>query len=280
MATKKTEAKSNEIEVVALKQEEVTFCLLGQTPFYCNRVASKAMRELLMPRGGRLTAAQKAQNLKHAPLQEFRDSPYLRRGDGPTRIMMLATAIKGAIAQTAVDMPTAVAKTQINRLTYVVDEFIDIYGVPVLDMAVVRMADPGRTPDIRTRAKIPAWATRVTIRYTLPMLSAQKVATLLSASGMICGIGDFRQEKGKGNNGLFQIVPADDPRFLAIVARGGMAQQDAALAAPECSNVETEDLLVWYQEEVVARRAEAPKEAAPKAPRKSRSNGEARPAVV
>lgn len=252
MAKTTTKTSNAEIEVQTLQQGEVTFCILGASPFYSNRVAEKAKRELLMPRG-RLTMAQKANNLKHNPLEEYRNSPYLRRGDGQTRIQMLATAFKAAVAQAAIDMPTAVSKSQINRLAYVVNEFVPIWGIPRLDMAIVRSADMNRTPDIRTRAKIDEWASLVTIRYVMPMLSERSVATLLSASGIICGIGDFRQEKGKGNNGLFEIVPKDDPRYLRIIAEGGMAAQDKALAEPECSNSETEDLLAWFSEEVAKR---------------------------
>lgn len=248
MAKAKETAKNNEIEVVTLRQEEVTFCIRGNTPFYCNRVADKAWRELLMPRG-RLTKAQKATNLKHDPPAEFRSSPYLRKGNGATRIMMLSTAFKGAIAQAAIDMPTAVAKAQINRLTYVVDEYVPIWGIPRLNMAIVRSADQARTPDVRTRARLDHWCSKVTIRYTLPMLNSQAVGTLLSAAGMIIGIGDFRQEKGKGNNGLYDLVPHDDERFMQIIAEGGIEAQDEALANPVCSDPETEDLLSWFEEE-------------------------------
>jgi hypothetical protein len=248
--------KTTEIEVITLRQEEVTFCIRGVTPFFCNRVAEKAKRELLLPRG-RMTTAQKANNLKHNPVQEFRSSPYLLKGDGPTRILMRATAFKGAIAQAAIDMPTAVAKSQIHRLTFVVGEMVPIWGIPRLNMDIVRSADMARTPDIRTRAKLDEWASRVTIRYTLPMLHPTAVSTLLAASGMIIGIGDFRQEKGKGSNGLYEIVPEDDPDYCRICATGGMAQQDAALADPECSDAETEDLLSWFHEEL-ARRTNTP----------------------
>lgn len=260
MAKTITKTKPDEIEVQSLQQGEVTFCVLGLSPFYCNRVAEKAKRELLMPRG-RLTSAQKANNLKHNPLEEYRNSPYLRREEGPTRIMMKATAFKGAIAQAAIDMPTAVSKSQINRLAYVVDEYVPIWGVPRLDMDIVRSADMARTPDIRTRARIERWASRVRIRYVMPMLSERSVATLLAASGIICGVGDFRQEKGKGSNGLYALVAEDDPEYLRIIAEGGMDAQDAALADPECSNAETEDLLQWFNEEIERRAKPANKNA-------------------
>jgi hypothetical protein len=248
----KTQTKTSEIEVTTLQQGEVTFYVLGMSPFYCNRVAEKAKRELLMPRG-RMTAGQKANNLKHDPPTEFRNSPYLRKDDGPTRIMMKATAFKGAIAQAAIDMPTAVSRAQINRLAYVVDEFVPIWGIPRLDMDIVRSADIARTPDIRTRARIDHWASRVRIRYVMPMLNENSVATLLAASGIICGVGDFRQEKGKGSNGLYEIVAENDPRLLKIIKDGGMEAQDAALADPECSNAETEDLLEWFNNELAHR---------------------------
>lgn len=250
MAKAPAKPKTSEIEVVHLRQDEVTFCILGSTPFYCNRVAEKARRELLMPRG-RLTTAQKSQNLKHDPVSEYRNSPYLRKAEeaGPTRIMMRAEAFKGAIASAAIDMPTAVAKAQINRLSYVVGSFVPIWGIPRLNMDIVRSADQARTPDVRTRAKIDRWCSKVTMRYTLPMLNDRAVATLLAAAGMIIGVGDFRQEKGKGNNGLFELVNHNDPRFLEVMETGGIEAQDEALANPVCSDAETEELLTWFDEE-------------------------------
>ena len=247
-------SRETAIEVTTLQQHQATFWLLGSTPFYCNRVAAKAQRELLMPRG-RLTTAQKATNMKHNPPAEFRESPYLDiSGRSPTAIQMKATAFKGAIAQAAIDMPTSVAKAQINRLAYVVDEYVPIWGIPLMNMDIVRSADQARTPDIRTRAKLMTWATRVTIRYTIPMLSDQTIATLLSAAGMIIGVGDFRQEKGKGNNGLFEIVEPQDPRLLDLIEHAGAAAQRDALANPVCSDVESEELFIWWQAESETRR--------------------------
>lgn len=248
----KATTKSTEIDVVTLRHGEVKFCILGVSPFYCNRVQEKAKRELLMPRG-RMTGAQKANNLKHDPVTEFRNSPYLRVGDGPTRIMMKATAFKGAMASAATDMPTTVARAQINRLCWVVGEWVPIWGVPRLDMDIVRSADMNKTPDIRTRAKLLEWCAEVTLRYTEPMLNPNTVATLMAAAGMIIGVGDFRQEKGKGSNGQFTIVAEDDPDFLRIKAAGGTAEQDDALANPVCSNHDSEELLEWFNQELERR---------------------------
>jgi hypothetical protein len=197
MAKTTDKSRSVEIEVSDLQQEEVTFCILGETPFYCNRVTEKAKRELLFPRG-RLTTAQKSNHLKHDPLEEYRNSPYCRKGDGPTRIMMMATAFKGAIGQAAIDMPTAVARAQIDRLVYVVDEFVPIFGIPMLDMAVVRSADMARTPDIRTRARINKWASVVTIRYTLPMVTEKLSRNCWLLPGLCAASATSDNRKARG----------------------------------------------------------------------------------
>jgi hypothetical protein len=250
--------KSVEIDVIELKRGRVDAWILGETPFYCNRVAEKAKRELLLPRG-RLTTAQRATHLKHDPIAEFRSSPYMSRDDnGATRIMMAAAAPKKAMAQAAIDMPTGVARTQINRLCYVPAMFIPIWGVPRLAMDIVRQADIARTPDVRTRARIDRWASCITIMFAEPMLNATKVSTLLAASGMLCGIGDWRQEKGGGSNGLFRLVAEDDPALLEIIANGGREQQDEAFANPICADPEAEDLLTWFMAELERRGKSAP----------------------
>lgn len=247
------EKKPIEIQVMEIEQADAEFYLIGTSPFICNRVAEKAKRELLFPRGT-LTKAQKASQLKHDPVQEFRDSAYRRRVDGPTRILMKATAIKGAVSQSAIDMPTDVARAQIDRLVYVQNEMIDIWGIPLLNMDVVRNSDIGRTPDIRTRAKIFPWASRITLKFAVPMLNIHSIFTLLAASGRICGIGDFRQQKGKGSNGLYDVYDSPTEEWDEIVANGGMKAQDEAFENPQCSDPDSEDLLLWYFDELKRRR--------------------------
>jgi hypothetical protein len=250
--------KPVELEVVTLRQEEATFCLLGTTPFYFNAFSEKAKNELLLPRG-RMTAAQKAHNLKHNPEAEFRASVYRdRTADGPTRLVMKATALKGGMATAALDMPTSVAKSQINRLVTVMGEWIPIWGTPLLAIDPVIQAGISRAPDMRTRAKLRTWAGIARVRYTLPMVTQQAVATLVGAAGMIVGMGDFRQEKGKGSNGLYEIVPEDDPRWQHLVKTAGRDAQDAALESPVCFDAEAAELLEWFHSEIARRGTELP----------------------
>jgi hypothetical protein len=240
-----------EIDVIDLKRGDAVMWLLGETPFYCNRMAAKAKQSLLFP-APPLTKTQRATKLKHAPYAEFRDSPYARKAPGPTKLLMRGSAPKMAIAGAALRMPTSVNKTEIKQLVSCPEEYVPLWGIPTLDMSVVRMAGISRTPDIRTRARLDRWAMRVPIRWTEPMLNEKKVGQLAHSAGFICGLGDWRIEKG-GPNGGFRIVPNDDPELREVIESGGYLAQEEALKSPDCSNDETQELLEWYLDELARR---------------------------
>lgn len=279
---KQADAGPIELQIEQLNAGGTMFYVVGTSPLVYNRVAEKARQELLFPRG-RLTAADKQHHLKHDPIQEYRSSVYRRLATerGPTRLQFPSPSFKVAMATAALDMP-GVAKTKIERLTWAKGYRTDIYGIPQLWMDVVRMADPSRTPDIRTRAILPEWCAAVRIEYIMPMLSAERVSRLLSAAGLIIGVGDARQEKGNRSNGQFMIVNGpDDPGFKRIQESGGMAAQDAALEAPEFFDVDTEDLFTWFTEEYKKRAQDRGLTKAEKKPaRHRRSNGEEAPAAL
>lgn len=251
MARSVTKKEPAEIDVINLKRGQATLWLVGETPFYCNRMAAKAKRQLLFP-APRMTTTQRATKLKHAPFAEYRDSPYLRKTNGPTKFLMVGSSPKLSIAGAALRMPTSVSKTEIKQMVSVPAEYCDLYGVPRLDMSVVRMAGISRTPDIRTRARIERWAMPVDVRWIEPMLNETKISTLAQAAGIMCGIGDWRLEKG-GSNGGFRLAERDDPELRHIMETGGYLAQEEALRSPECANPETEELLDWYLDELSRR---------------------------
>jgi hypothetical protein len=165
---------------------------------------------------------------------------------------MIGSAPKMSIASAALRMPTTVSKTEIKQLVRCPAERVSLWGIPRLDMSVVRMAGISRTPDIRTRAKIDRWAMRVPIEWAEPMLNARKVTQLMHSAGFICGLGDWRIEKG-GEYGGFRLAEPDDSRLVEIVKEGGYLAQQEALRNPVCANAETEELLAWYLEELASR---------------------------
>jgi len=234
------------IEVEPLRVGEMKVWLKGVTPLICNRMAAKAMRELLLPKG-RKTSAEKQQTLKHDPFSEFSNSMSLRNGSGPTRLTFSSAAVKGAMATAALETK-GTNKRQIGRLVWVKDLSCDLYGIPELFMSVVRSADMNKTPDVRTRAILREWCMPVTIQFVKPQMSETSILQLLSNGGIIVGVGDFRQEKGKGNFGQFSVATEADCK--TIIASGGAKRQDTAIKDPICFDSDTEELLGWFSEEV------------------------------
>lgn len=250
MKAKKQAGES--IAIMKLESEEVAFCVRGTTPLIYNAMSSKAMHDLLLP--PRKNRAEREATLKHNPLEEYRASVYRHRGDDhPTRLMMLGSMFKRALSTAALDMPGA-SKSALGRLTWVTDSHIDLYGVPELYMCVVRNAGMNRTPDIRTRAVVPSWACVVRVRYAKPAIDGQSIINLMAAAGVIVGVGDFRQEKGAGTHGQFELVGNDDAEFKRIMKTGGRAVQDAALQSPGFYDQESEDLFRWFEQELTRRK--------------------------
>lgn len=255
MATKKQEA----IDVLEVEYSNILYCVLGKTPLICNRMSNKVQQELLLPKG-RKTATEKASSLKHNPIQEFRDSPYLSENDkDPAFIQHLASAFKGALQNAALDLPGA-KKTQVGRLVKVegdgengrIDR-VNIFGLPRIFSSIVRSADMNKTPDVRTRVIIPQWACFVSVSFVSPILRDPMVSRLLSMAGMTSGIGDWRPEKGKGSFGQFDLVRKDDPRFCYLIENCGREAQIEAMKTPEAYDEETSRLLSWYEVEVEKR---------------------------
>lgn len=292
-APKKADTSGGEISIQQIERGSITFCVLGTTPFICNRMSQKVWFELLAPKG-RKTAADKAQSLKHDPLKEFRDSPYFLTDTSaaPTLLGVMSSAVKRAML-TAALRSAGVNKTEIAQLVYVPGELLPIYGVPRVFMAITRSADMNKTPDVRTRAILPEWACQVSVQFCKPTLREQSIANLLSAAGFMAGIGDWRQEKGSGAYGSFKIVGADDPDFLRITTEMGRSAQQQALDYPVAYNDETSEMLAWFDVEIKRRGftlapnaalwAPASTDAAPaaaaapakktRAPRKPKANG-------
>lgn len=255
MPMRKTTKKVEETydDLIPIEQHTATFLLIGTSPMLYNAVSAKARRELLFP-APKKNAAARQQNLKHDPLSEYRNSVYVSDNpEAPTRLVFPSRAFKKAMATAALDIPGA-TKAAVGRLSWVPGDKIAIYGVPKLHMGVVRSADFNKTPDIRTRAILEEWCCAVRVNWVEPQLNQNNVVKLLGAAGLLCGIGDFRQEKGAGSYGQYRIADGpDDPELIRIMNQGGRAAQIAAMQNPVCYDEETFELYSWFNEEVERR---------------------------
>jgi hypothetical protein len=252
MAVKKAEAGTLQID--ALKQGRVTLKLIGTTPFYFNAMSAKAKRSLLIG-GGKKTAAEKKE-IKHNPEEEFRDSIY-RMPSGDTLLGFPAPGVKGAMATAALETP-GVTKSSVQRLIFLPEQKIKMWGKPFLKMDVVRSADMNKTPDIRTRAFLPRWCAEVDIAFVQPTLSTHAIVSLLQNAGVVVGIGDFRQEKGRGSYGTFSVAGddlGDWQGYWDEVTQEGRDVQQYAMENPEFADDDTLELMNLLEEERQRREA-------------------------
>lgn len=247
----KTAASNAEITIMEIKRGKIFFQVLGRTPFVMNSLSEHTGRILLLP-PGKKNAAEKASTLKHDVLREYRDSMYLMPKSPRTALGIPAVMPKACLRNAALDLPGS-TKAQIGRLTFVEGQMIEMYGVPTMGMAPVRMADIARTPDIRTRAFLREWACTVCISYVQPLLRQQAVVNLFAAAGIMQGMGDWRPEKGKGDYGQFELVAKNNKDFKRIVAEQGRKAQEEAIETPNYFDAETEKMYLWYCAEVKRR---------------------------
>lgn len=248
-------AKTNEpttLHIDALKQGRVKMRIIGSTPMFFNAMSVKAKRSLLLG-GGKKTAAEKRE-IKHDPETEYRDSIY-KTQLGPTLLAFPAPGIKNAMA-TAALVTDGVKKTDVQRLIFLPQEKVSIWGKPYLRMDVVRSADMNRTPDVRTRAFLPRWCAEVDFAFVTPTLSVHSIASLLNNAGVVSGIGDFRQEKGKGSYGTFRIVTDDDEGLWnELTTTEARDCQQEALDNPMAFDDETRELWAMLRQERIRRAA-------------------------
>lgn len=247
-----------EIPISPVVFGEFRVAIIGTTPLIMHKFSDKARRELLLPRGT-LTQMEKDTTLKHeSPVVEAKAcAETIRNATAPTLFGMPAGAVKGGLASTALRLPK-VKKTEIGQLVFIRTAYanlIPMYGLPYLFTTMVRNSGMQRTPDVRSRVIFPVWAMEFDIRYIKPNLTEKKVVDLLHSSGMICGLGDWRAEKGKGDYGSFEIVASaeDRVRFDEIKATMSREAQEKTFENLPYYDDDTAELAQWYEAEVAAR---------------------------
>ena len=245
-----TASKDTHILIKRLETPGALVHIKGETPLILHRMSAKARHQLML--GGRRKSAAERLEIKHHPVEEFKNSMHLDwEFNADTAIKFPVTAFKSAMATAALVTP-GMRKTDVQRLIFIPEEYCPIYGIPQLRMDVVRSADIAKTPDIRTRAVVVDWMTVFTVRYTRPQLNLDSLSALLHNAGIVAGVGDFRQEKGKGSYGAFTTAEAGIPSHLLNLKD----EQEKAIGDPKPVNDESAELLDEYVREIGRRNPE------------------------
>ena len=210
MPVSKSSTGTQTVSIQALDRRKARVTIIGQTPLIVNKMSNKARNTLLL--GGRKKTAAERLEIKHHPFDEFKDAMYIDLDFHPeSAVKFPVVAFKSAMG-TAALVTSGMKKTDVNRLVYIPDEYCPIFGIPRLRMDIVRSSDMARTPDVRTRATFLQWATQFDLEFIAPALSLHSVTVLLNNAGLVSGVGENRQEKGKGSFGTFGVgddIPKD-----------------------------------------------------------------------
>lgn len=112
--------ESKQIVIHEIQSGVLRFNLLSTSAMIMNRFQQKAWQELLFP-SQQKNRAERAQTLKHNPLEEFRGAVYRNRDPNtPAMIHVPPGAFHGALAEAALRLPGS-TKTEIKQLTKIED---------------------------------------------------------------------------------------------------------------------------------------------------------------
>jgi hypothetical protein len=88
-------------------------------------------------------------------------------------------------------------------------------------------------------------------------MPTMSVVTLAANAGILVGIGDFRQEKGKGAFGSFRVLSPDqqDDEWDDLVANHAAPAQQMAIDEPTFADDDTAELMEHFSAEKIRRAA-------------------------
>lgn len=246
------EVEETVMNIQPLKMRNIILFFVGTSPLIMHRFAQKAWQELLYPSAPK-NRAERASTLKHQPLEEYQGCFYRNRDrDDPALFHLPGGMIHKAIAAAALDIPGA-ARTEIGRWVQVETANINFFGTPSLFMSMVRNSDMKKTPDVRTRPIFEKWAFSCEFRFKADPLTDQGMVALAAAAGDIVGLGDWRPQRG-GSFGRFRLTKPSDAAYTELIKKHGRAAQQHAYDLPAYHDLDTQDLMTWFTQEVQRRR--------------------------
>lgn len=220
---KKDEKKKVQLIVPKLELARIVVPIIGiEGPLVLHAWSAKAVALML----GRQMGVEFSVREPKDPEYQYEQSLY-RYGDGLYGFP--STGLKSCLVEAAVDIST-VSKALLRRSMFVradgeehrkfcftipakLDKngkileaekpygyvmrtpLVELRGSPSMRMDFVRLSGPGRTADIRFRGEFNEWEMDVEIEYVKPLLTPQKIVSLMERAGKTIGLGEGRPEK-------------------------------------------------------------------------------------
>lgn len=216
-AKKKTEEI---VEIKPIKLERVKLRVVGETPLIVHAWSEKAKRQMLEAQQG--VKAGKKKEAKN-PVQDFVNTAYwltpmpeeetyeafVDAVEAGARFMFPITALKNASVAAPYRMGWTKDKVSMRGSLWLMDQnpngdipmdMMEIHyeGMPEMreDMVKVGMG----VADLRYRMQYNNWHMDVVLEYNKSgQYSLENLLNIINAGGLVCGLGEWRNEKG----GLF-----------------------------------------------------------------------------
>lgn len=220
---KKETAKKSEAEIInigKLDMERMPLRIVGETPLIVHAWSEKAKKEMLAAQMGKKEGKKKETK---DPVQDFLCTAYWltpmptdnsfetfqKTVEDGARFMFPVTALKNASVAAPYRMGWTKDKVSMRGAMWLWDanpkgdvpiEMMEIHydGMPEMREDMVRLN--GQTADLRYRMQYAKWHMDVILEYNKSgKYSLEALINIINAGGIVCGLGEWRNEKG----GLF-----------------------------------------------------------------------------
>jgi hypothetical protein len=195
-----------QVSISRIEAETLIVPIVGTAPLIVHKFSEKAKKQMLDAMQGRKSPKQPKD-----PEAEYQAAFY-RTKDG---YGFPAVAFKAATVSAARFYGKDVTMTALRQFLFFkgvlspADDqpLFEIVGEPRMREDVVTVGMKGT--DLRYRPEFPEWSTTLEVTYVKSMLTRESVLSLIDASGLGVGVGEWRPEK-KGDFGTYAIDQTRD----------------------------------------------------------------------
>lgn len=205
------------LDVPAIKVEQFTIRLIGDSSLICHKWSEKAKKEML---GKQRKVAKSAGREAKDPARDFIESLYWLDGEpeqkdeagfneavrNGARFGFPSCAFKEAAASAGFRGKVFKDKVSTYGMFHIVGEFAEIKSdtPPQIREDMVRIGGKSPVADIRYRGEFVNWSTDIQINYVPDLISASQIVNIFNLAGFSVGVGEWRIEKG-GDHGAFHV---------------------------------------------------------------------------
>ena len=207
--------KNAEVEAVAFELPKIdvrflTVEVIGDSPLIVHKWSIKAKREMLQKQMKQATKGKEAKN----PKMDFFESMYWLNempeeptekdyekalASGKARFGFPAIAFKACAIDAGYQQGAISKKTTARGAFHIVDEFVEIKGIPRMREDMVQVGGMSKVADLRYRGEFPEWRATINIKYNATAISPEQILNLLNIGGFSNGVGEWRPSR----DGLF-----------------------------------------------------------------------------